>query len=79
MIRPGCAGGSSPGGTREALLRELGRRPYHDWILSEKRVLLRPGHPGVAVDVRQAGDDLVVELRIDAAIDVDAGLRQHSR
>jgi hypothetical protein len=65
-----------PGGTREGFLRQLGSRPYNDWVLSDDRVLVRPGHVAVTVGVRKAGDDLVVEFRPAPAIDADAGIRR---
>jgi hypothetical protein len=62
------------GGTVPAFLGELGRRPYAGWVLWRRQALLREGQPGVAVEPWLVGEDMLVRLRVDPSIDVDAGL-----
>jgi hypothetical protein len=61
------------GGTVPNFLRELGRRPYAGWVLW-REALLKEGQPAVAVEPWLVGQDMLVRLRVDPSVDVDAGL-----
>jgi hypothetical protein len=64
-----------PGGTRDAYLTQASRYPYSGWRLWDRRAWVRPGSVAVAMQAREVGGDLVVELWEDPAVDVAAALR----
>jgi len=66
-----------PGGARDAWLRNLETMSIDGgWRLWRRSVLVRSGSPGVRVDVRNDGPDLVIVLIPDQAIDVAKLLKE---
>ncbi|MER2563334.1 MAG: hypothetical protein ABTQ32_21580 [Myxococcaceae bacterium] len=69
-----------PGGAREAWLHNLETMPIEGgWRLWRRSVLVRSEAPGVRVEVRNDGADLLITLTPEQSIDVAKLLKEVSR
>lgn len=69
-----------PGGARDAWLHNLETMPIEGgWRLWRRSVLVRSGSPGVRVEVRSDGADLLITLTPDQSIEVAKLLKEVSR